>query len=381
MTSAAATEQERSAERQRDPGPGGEGGPRPPGVTPVPLMELTTGFWRFKVLAAGVELGLFTLLERLGGAGAERIRTELGLPARPARMLLACCTALGLLERLPAPDGAARYRNSPLAAAFLVEGRPHYFGGFVGYSDRYGYPGWGRLTEALHADRPTTWDPDAQESAFVTADPAVLEGFWGAMFTLSSFTAAALGEAYDFTAHRRLLDVGGGAGAFPVSLCRRYPHLRATVLDLPRVAAMARAKAAELGLAESIGAADGDFLRDAELPPGHDVILLSMILHDWDEGTCRRLLEKCWAALPPGGAVVICELVLDDDECGPAPAALMGLNMLVETRAGHNWTYAEYARWLTAAGFGPMTVLPLDAAGANAALVARKECAAAVNPA
>ncbi|MFF3091141.1 hypothetical protein ACFVRB_39780 [Streptomyces nojiriensis] len=70
--------------------------------------------------------------------------------------------------------------------------------------------------------------------------------------------------------------------------------------------------------------------------------------------------------------MIICELVLDDDERGPAPAALMGLNMLLETRSGHNCTYAEYRGWLADAGFGPVTVLPLDAAGANAALVARK---------
>ncbi|MFE5678730.1 methyltransferase [Streptomyces erythrochromogenes] len=338
------------------------------GPTPVPLMELTTGFWRFKVLAAAVELGLFTLLARLDGADAPRIGAELGLHPRPVRMLLACCTALGLLER----DDDGGYRNAPTAREFLVEGRPHYFGGFVRYSDRYGFPGWDRLGEALRGNRPTTWDPDAMESAFVTADPAILEGFWEAMFTLSSFTAAALGEAYDFGPHRRLLDVGGGAGAFPVGLCRRHPHLRATVLELPRVAAMAREKAAGLGLAGVIEARDGDFLRDERLPGGHDVILLSMILHDWDEETGRGLLKKCHDALPPGGAVIICELVLDDDERGPAPAALMGLNMLIETRSGHNYTYAEYGEWLAGAGFGPVTVLPLDAAGANAALVARK---------
>lgn len=354
------------------PGFTGLRGPRPGGPTPVGLMELTTGFWRFKVLAAGVELGLFTLLERLGEAGAERIGSELGLRPRPARMLLACCTALELLEREHLGAGEALYRNSRTATEFLVEGRPHYFGGFVRYSDRYGYPGWDRLTEALRTDRPTTWDPDAQESAFVTADPAILEGFWGAMFTLSSFTAAALAEAYDFTRHERLLDVGGGAGAFPVGLCRRYPHLRATVLDLPQVAAMAGAKAVELGMTDVIEARGGDFLRDAELPGGHDVILLSMILHDWDAETGQRLLEKCYSALPPGGAVVICELVLDDDESGPASAALMGLNMLVETRSGNNWTYTEYADRLSEAGFGPMQVLPLHAAGANAALVAHK---------
>ncbi|MGW0964946.1 methyltransferase [Streptomyces sp. NPDC002516] len=352
------------------PVPASAGPAEPEPVTPVPLMELTTGFWRFKVLAAGVDLGLFSVLSRCGAVDARTIAAELGLHPRPARMLLACCTALGLLTR----EGG-RYRNAPIAEEFLVEGRPHYFGGFVRYSDRHGYPGWGRLQEAIRDNRPTTWDPDLQQSAFVTTDPEILEGFWEAMFTLSSFTARALADAHDFTAYSRLLDVGGGTGAFPVGLCRRHPHLGATVLDLPHITAMTREKVAALGLTGTIGTHDGDFLSDEPLPPGHDVILLSMILHDWDEATGRRLLEKCHAALPEGGAVIICELVLDDDETGPAPAALMGLNMLVETRSGHNYTYGEYRRWLADAGFTDISVAPLDAAGANAALIARRTSA------
>lgn len=346
-------------------------GPAPsattPVPTPIPLMELTTGFWRFKALAAAVDLGLFTTLSGLRDANAAELTAALDLDPRPARMLLASCTSLGLLVR-----DNGRYRNSETAEHFLVEGRPHWFGGFVRYSDRHAYPAWHQLQEALRNNRPTTWDPDAQESAFVTADPAILEDFWGAMFTLSSFTADALADAYDFTPHQRLLDVGGGTGAFPIGLCRRHPHLQATVLDLPRITAMARQKITTHGLSHAVTTHDGDFLTDPALPTGHDVILLSMILHDWDEATGRALLAKCHAALPPGGAVVICELVLDDDETGPAPAALMGLNMLIETRSGHNYTHGEYTDWLTGAGFTDTTTVPLVAAGANAAIIARK---------
>ncbi|MER5775381.1 methyltransferase [Streptomyces sp. NPDC002039] len=342
----------------------------PPAVsapTPVPLMELTTGFWRFKALAAAVDLNLFTTLSGLGKASAAELAIALDLDPRPTRMLLASCTSLGLLVR-----ENHQYRNSETAEHFLVEGRPHWFGGFVRYSDRHAYPAWHRLQEALRTNRPTTWDPDTQQSAFVTADATILEDFWGAMFTLSSFTANALATAHDFTAHHRLLDVGGGTGAFPTGLCRHYPHLRATVLDLPRVTAMAREKIAALGLDHAISTHDGDFLADPALPEGHDVVLLSMILHDWDEATNRALLAKCHAALPAGGTVIICELVLDNDESGPAPAALMGLNMLIETRAGHNYTHAEYTGWLTEAGFTGITTIPLEAAGANAAIVAHK---------
>ncbi|MGD1221972.1 methyltransferase [Streptomyces krungchingensis] len=365
MSRTIATPMEPSLQEPNTTGPAAA--PTDPTPTPVALMELTTGFWRFKVLAAAVDLDLFSVLSRLGTADAKHLTAELGLHPRPARMLLACCTALGLLVR---EDG--EYRNAPIAEAFLVASRPHYFGGFVQYSDRHGYPGWGRLQEALHTNRPTTWDPDRQESAFVTTDPEILASFWEAMFTLSSFTAEALAGAYDFTGHRRVLDVGGGTGAFPVGLCRRHPHLRATVLDLPHITAMAREKVAGLGMAGTIDTCDGDFLLEEPLPEGHDVIVLSMILHDWDETTGRRLLEKCWTALPDGGAVIICELVLDDDETGPVPAALMGLNMLIETRSGHNYTYGEYGRWLADAGFADTSVLPLNAAGANAAVVAYK---------
>jgi hypothetical protein len=41
-------------------------------------------------------------------------------------------------------------------------------------------------------------------------------------------------------------------------------------------------------------------------------------------------------ALSAGGAVVISELLVNDDKTGPAPAALMRLNILIETVGGRN---------------------------------------------
>lgn len=39
-------------------------------VTPVPLMQLITGFWAAKTLAVAVELDLFSRLDKAGGAGS-----------------------------------------------------------------------------------------------------------------------------------------------------------------------------------------------------------------------------------------------------------------------------------------------------------------------
>ncbi|MET9294130.1 methyltransferase [Streptomyces sp. NPDC003077] len=342
--------------------------PVTPDVSPLPLMRLATGFWAFKALAAADELGLFGLLDRMGGATPAECAEELEVSVRPAGMLLTACTALGLLRRRA--DG--RYVNSAVADAYLVPGRPYHFGGWVRMLDRRLYPGWAPLAEAVRTNRPTTWDPDRHPHLFATEDPELLDVFWEAMHALSSWTARRLGEAIDLSTASRLLDVGGGSGAYAIELCRRLPQLKATVYDLPSVCPVAERHAREAELGDRVGTHPGDFLADEALPGGHDVIILSMILHDWDEETGRALLTKCHAALPPGGTLIISELMVDDDETGPAPAALMSLNMLIETEGGRNYTAREYTNWLTAAGFADIRKVAFEAPGANGALVARK---------
>lgn len=335
-------------------------------VSPVPLMQLSTGFWAFKTLAAAHELDLFTRLSGTGGMTIGKLAEELGIDQRPAEMLLTGCAALGLLER----DGAP-YVNSPLAEEFLVRGKPYYFGGWVQMLDRRLYPGWGKLTEAIRTNRPTTWDPERQRSLFEGEDPEMLAVFWEAMHSLSTFTARSLGEAVDLSPFSRLLDLGGGSGAYDIELCRLYPNLRATVYDLPFVTDIAARKVGEAGLSERIATIGGDIFADLTLPGGHDVILLSMIMHDWNEEHDREILRKCWEALPSGGEVIISELLVNDERTGPPPAALMSLNMLIETE-GRNYTPAEYSEWLRDLGFRQIRTVWFEAAGANGAVIGSK---------
>lgn len=337
-------------------------------LTPVPLLQLATGFWGSMVLASAVEVDL---AGRLAGGRAVSVRelaAELEFPPRPAVVFVAACASLGLLER----DGE-KYRNSALAEVFLVPTSDHYFGGFVTFVVEREYSAYQRLTEALRTGRPLTWDPGVQESLFSAEDRVMLALFWQAMHSLSMFTATALADAVDLTGHTRLLDVGGGSGAFPITLCRRYPNLTATVLDLPHACEFAQARIRDAGLADTVDTIAADFLADEALPGGYDVMLLSHVLHDWDSATGRALLGKCWQALPSGGALVVCELMLNPERTGPPVAALMGINMLVETEGGENYSETELTDWLLATGFTPVQLVALgDAAGATGALLAHK---------
>ncbi len=335
-------------------------------VSPGPLMELSTGFWASKTLAAAHELGLFAMLAEAGGTTPDELAVRAGIEGRPAAMLLTACASLGLLEKT-----GDRYRNTALADTYLVPGQPYYFGGWLQMLDRRLYPGWANLTKAIRTNRPTTWNPDEQESLFEGEDPELLAVFWDAMHSLSIFTARALGAAVDLTGRRRLLDVGGGSGAYDIELCKLCPELNATVYDLPFVVEIAAKKVADAGLSDRIGTAGGDFFRDATLPEGHDCILLSMILHDWNEDHDRDILARCFDALPSGGLIVISELLVNDEKTGPAPAALMSLNMLIETE-GCNYTAREYATWLEDVGFQGVRTTYFDAPGANGAVCAIK---------
>ena len=164
---------------------------------------------------------------------------------------------------------------------------------------------------------------------------------------------------------------GGGSGAYAIGLCRRYPHLRATVHDRPFVVPMAADKVNQAGLADSIETVGGDFFAAAQLPGNHDVILRSKVLHDWSEAKCREILRKCAQVLTSGGAVIIDELLVNDGKTGPVPAALMSLNRLIGTE-GRNYTAAEYAAWLTELGCGEIRTVRFEAPSMNGAVLGRK---------
>ena len=333
--------------------------------SPIPLMALSTGFWAFKTLAAAHELGLFGLLAQGRSTTAAELADALRIDPRPAEMLLTGCAALGLLEK----DGG-RYRNAPLSEAYLVPGKPHYFGGWIDMADKRLYAGWGKLADALRTNRPTTWDPDAAVVAVRrrgSEDARAVLG--GDAFALDHDGARArpggrFQRLSPAARHRRRL------GRFRY---RALPNSTAASMRRCSIFRMSRRSPAQMsrapGLRDRIESVGGDFF--GELPTGHDLHLFSMIMHDWDEAKNKDLLRRSYEALMPGGAVIISELLVDDDKTGPTPAALMSLNMLIETE-GRNYTPAEYAAWLAEAGFRDIETVWFDAPGANGAVIGHK---------
>lgn len=220
---------------------------------------MLTGFWVSKTLMAAVELDVFTKLEGRMQVAANELQKLLGMEPRPAEVFASALVSLGLLE---AKDG--KFSNSPMAGAFLAKQGPSYMGDFVRMMDERLYKGWGMLAWSLANNKPVdAMKGGAGESLFDEAKQnrgiEEMQKFIHAMHGISIGPATALARAFDFSKYKKMLDIGGGSGAYSIYAVKDNPGMTATVADLAPVCPVAEEYVARYGLAGRIKTLPLDF--------------------------------------------------------------------------------------------------------------------------
>jgi len=304
------------------------------------IYALQDGAVRAQALAFALTIGLFDRLER-EALSREAIGEAFGLAPRVLPALLSFLASNGLIERTA--DG--RFANTPASSAFLVRSSARYAGGrgllFQGF-----YEAIAHLPESLASGRP--WTPEGQHDMFSGFSPEQQRWFAEGMYANAVHGGRSLAEVVDFSQFQRLLDVGGNSGGYAIALARANPRLRATIFDLEPVRELAMERVAAAGLTDRINFAVGSFF-ESELPRGHDVVLLSSILHDWDDDDCMAILGRCYRGIEPGGTIVAAEPMLAEEATGPDHPAASGLTMVL--LGGENRTRTRIAEMLGHAGF------------------------------
>ncbi len=184
------------------------------------------------------------------------------------------------------------------------------------------------------------------------ADPGEARTFTAAQHAGSLAAARVLADRVPLAGAGRLLDVGGGSGAFSIALCERNPGLHATVLDFPSVVAVARDYCDGAGLDGRIDLVAGDAVHHP-WPAGQDVVLLSYLISALAEREIDAVLAKAHACLRPGGLLVVHDFMLDDDGPGPVTAALWFLQYLAYRSDAVSFSGAGLGERLREAGFAP----------------------------
>lgn len=314
------------------------------------ISDIAFGFMGSKALFAALDVGLFTALAE-GPKTAEAVGQATGLHRDRAETLLTALTGLGLVS-----VEAGRFSNSPAAEAFLVKGAKYDFGDYLRLQvGQQMYRLLEQLGPALAGTLPEG-ATDSYENWFSDPDEARL--YSESQHAGSLGPGRQLAKRVDLSATRRLLDVGGGTGAFAISLCKAYPELEVTILDFPNVAALGRDYVAAAGLSDRITYREGNALK-SDWPEGRDAVLMSYLFSGVPGSAHPGLLANAMRVLAPGGRVMVHDFIVHADRTGPRLAALWQLQHTAFTPEARSTDTERLTRLLTEAGFGAVEIGPM----------------------
>ncbi len=309
-------------------------------------LRAESGYWRSAILITADELDLFAWMGKRARSRAAFAAHFGGDPQAWEIFLNALC-AMGLLRkrgRKYANSGLAAHHLRTKAAAFLLRN----------YEARQV---WGGLAAALRTGaRPRTQRP-------FFSDPKKAYRLLRDLQIDARAIAPHLIAKLPLKRAETLLDIGGGLGGFAIAFCRRYPRLRATIVEHPSIAPLARRAIGAAKLGKRMRVIGVDFRR-GRLPRGFDAVFLSNVLHSHSADENRSLLRKARNCLNPEGQLILRDVFMSRDRTAPEWAALFSVCLLLHTPRGRCYTLDEITGWLRQSGFsrieGPSRSSPLS---------------------
>lgn len=302
-------------------------------------------YWQVRILSTAVHLEIFDWLGNKA-KGARAAANHFGGTLEGWKIFLDALSAMRLLRKR-----AISYENSSFTRRCLCFGR----GSFL-LSDHDAWNVWGRLPDSLTSGkRPKVAQPFFTERErakrllqSLDRDAQKIAPYWMARLPLSR--------------SKTLLDVGGGLGSFTIACCRRFPHLRATIVEHPRVVIFTSRATKKAKIAKRIQVIALDIVKDP-LPRQFDLVLVSNVLHGQGISENRALLRNVFRSLNPGGRIVLRDVLMNGAGTAPKWGALFSVALFLQTPNGRCYALDEVRDWLSAAGFsgikGPFRSSPL----------------------
>ena len=323
------------------------------GMLPDRLDQMIRNFQPSRCILTALELDLFTAVGET--ASAEQIGSKIHANTRAVSMLLNALVSLGLLSK-----SGDQYKNTPESARFFVQGaKDNQRNGLLHAANIWHR--WSTLTDAV---RRGTWLPIEGEQTEWT------QNFIAGMQRNAKTRAPLLVKTLGTAGVRRILDLGGGSGAYSIAFAKASPDLHCDILDLPEVVPLTAEYVQNAGVSAQVRIRAGDMLQE-DFGSGYDLILLNAICHMFSEAQNRDLFRRARKALAPNGRLVVQDFILNDEKDGPQHAALFSLNMLVGTEAGASYSEAEYTSWMKAAALSEVSRINLP--GPSDLIVGRVE--------
>ena len=290
------------------------------------LKSMFTSYWMYLTVNAACKLNLFDLIKS-GKDSFLKLKNTMNADKVSLKLLLDALVYMEFIEY----KGGLYFLNEKsyyltddhefsLKNACVLWGMEH-------------MDAWQLLDENIITGKPV-FDNYFQ---YLSDKPGKLENYHKAMYEYAVEDYKDITKVIDFSKYNFIMDVGGGLGALITNIKKTYPYKRCTLFEMPEVIDLVNDNDIEL-----IG---GDFF--TEVPESPDCIILSRVIHDWEDSKANLILKNCYDALQPDGHLIIIENFVDeiDDK-----ASLLSLNMRLICKS-YERSKEEYLKLLSANGF------------------------------
>ena len=318
------------------------------------LFDVMAGFVYTQILLSCVRLNLFNLLKD-GPLNLEEIKKSCSLDATPLKKLLDAAVSIQLLEIRSKERyglgtlGAPMVGNTALSA--MIE---HHTVLYEDLRDPLRLLSGDVEIKKMEKFWPYV-SPDQQDQDALK-DKERVKNYSDLMSASLPLVSDQVVDAYDFSQHECLLDVGGGQGTFLKRVFQNTPQLKRKLFDLPGVANLAKDSFALTPDHQDIEVYGGDFFQDS-LPMGADLITLIRVIFDHDDERVKILLRSIFEALPAGGKLLVAEPMADTPDHPAMGHAYFGFYLLAMGR-GRPRTVQEISHLAMHAGFKAVEMLP-----------------------
>ncbi|MCH7615778.1 MAG: methyltransferase domain-containing protein [Nitrospinae bacterium] len=300
-------------------------------------------YWETKILLTAIKLDLFSALDSRSFSSSE-LANRLTLHDRSLSLLLNALVAMRVLAK---HDG--QFTNSSVAQQYLVKTNPEYVGNLLILHDSE-WENWGKIEDTIR-----TGTSPVRQHVFET-NPEMGANVLAVLDRIGRGSGVNLAKYLQLDEVEHLVDIGGGAGTNAIACCQEYPHLKATVFDLPQTLHVTERYIKDVGLEDRISLKPGDFNADSLGGP-YDLALMSDILHYQDHQTNAALVGKVFTHLQGNGRLVIKDRFLDPGRTSPAWTTAFAVHIMVNTEHGDCFTTQEAMDWMVTAGFQSVTEL------------------------
>ncbi|MBN1215453.1 MAG: methyltransferase domain-containing protein [Candidatus Lokiarchaeota archaeon] len=305
------------------------------------LMNMLIGYWKTQIIHSIVELEILDLIN----TGYDNFQELLDKTELPSKSLMMIIKVLKLWDFIAEKN--QKYYLKPLGLlltedheeslkyAALMWGNEHYFA-------------MAELTKALKQYKPQ-FKKIYKKDFFQYHEENVEKGdIYGKAMSEYSLDYNDIIDLYDFNKSEIILDLGGGYGQLVSKILEKYSNIKeAIVFDLPNVIRNANKYSKQKKIQKKIKFCGGNFFED--IPIKADTIILSRVMHDWDDNKILILFKNIHNSLEKNGHLLIFETIVPENSDKDIGITL-NFNLLVCV-GGKERTFSEYSFLLNKAGF------------------------------